>query len=96
MSYQSAAQYGHLASANDTFSIGNATSGAFLFGITVNTKLASAVVTVYNGTSTSDPVVAVIDAATTPLSLDFHCLRLPKGLFVKLTGANADVTVLGA
>lgn len=91
-----AAQYGHLATANDTFSLGNSTAGAYLYAVNVNTKAASAVVTVYNGTSTSDPVVAVIDAATAAIDHDFHCLRLPKGCFVKLTAGNADVTVIAA
>lgn len=96
MSYGNAAQYGHLATANDTFSLGTSASGAYLYRVNVNTKAASAVVTVYNGTSTSGATVAVIDAATAPISIPFDCLRLPAGCFVKLTGGNADVTVIAA
>ncbi len=81
----------HLATANDSVAFG---ANSRLYRINVNTKAASAVVTVYNGTSTSDPVVAVIDAATASIPLNYGGARFPAGLFVKLTGGNADVTVV--
>ena len=85
------ATFAHLATANDTASWG---ANAVLHRIVIGTKAASAVVTVYNGTSTSDPVAATIDAATAAISLNFGGARFPAGLFVKLTGGNADVTVV--
>lgn len=82
--------FGYLATANDTYSLG---ANARLISINVGTAAASAVVTVYNGTSTSDPVVDTIDASAVK-DLDFHSVRLSGGLFVKLTGGNAKVTVI--
>lgn len=81
------AQY--MATANDTVSW---PAGARLHGITVGTAAASAVVTVYDGTSTAGQVLALIDAAAVK-DLCFYGARFPAGLFVKLTAGNAKVTV---
>lgn len=80
----------HLATANDAF-----TSGAHtrLWGISVGTLAASAVVTVYDGTSTSGTVVAIIDAAAAK-DINFHGARFPAGLHVVLTGGNAKVSIV--
>lgn len=82
--------YGHMATANDTVSSGARTT---LRQINVGTGAASAVVTVYNGDATSDPVVAKIDASAAG-QYPFGDVQLPDGLFAKLTGGNADVTVI--
>jgi len=81
---------GTLATANDTFALGKE---AHLDKINVSTAAASAVVTVYNGSSTSDPVVDTIDASSKSTSHYAGC-RFPNGLFVKLTGGNAKVSVI--
>ena len=81
--------YGYMDTANQTVTTNG--QGATLGSINVGTQLATAVVTVYHGTSTSDPVVATIDASVAN-TFNFD-LYLPKGLFVKLTAANAKVTV---
>lgn len=82
--------HGYLQTANDTFALG---AHARLWAIVVGTAAASAVVTVYNGTSTSDPVMATIDAAAAK-DVYFLGVRCPAGLFVKLTAGNAKVTVV--
>lgn len=88
------AVHGYLATANDTFTAGAAGNPAALLAIVVGTAAASAVVTVYNGSSTSDPVVATIDAsAINFFEFGDEGIQLPKGCFVKLTGGNAKVTV---
>lgn len=66
---------------------------AALGRVIVGTKLAAAILTIYNGTSVSDPVVAVIDCATSPLSLNFGGIRCPNGIFYGLAGGAADVTI---
>ncbi len=85
---------GHLATANDTCQFGGTGSRARLKAVVVNKAVATAVVTLYNGTSTSGDVVAVIDAGTAPVSLAYWNLPFPNGIFAKLTTANADVTVV--
>lgn len=66
---------------------------AKLHGVNVNKGTATAIVTVYNGTTTSDPVVAVIDGASKGFN-DYKGLLCPKGIFVDQTVAGADVTIL--
>lgn len=80
----------YLATANDTCSW---PAQAHLYNIIVGTAAASAVVTVYNGTSTSDPVYATIDASSKG-EAEFYGGRFPAGLFVKLTAGNAKVSVV--
>lgn len=80
----------YLATANDTAAWDR---DACLYSIIVGTLAASAVVTVYHGTSTSDPVVATIDAAAAK-DLYWFGARFGNGLFVKLTGGNAKVSVV--
>lgn len=86
------AVHGYMATANDTVTTNG--QGATLEAINVGTAAASSVVTVYNGTTTSDPVVAVIDSsAINCFQFGDDGIFLPKGLFVKLTAGNAKVTV---
>lgn len=70
-----------------------ANGAAKLHGVNINKATATAVVNVYNGTSSSDPQVASIDGATKGFS-DFKGLLCPKGIFVDQITAAADVTVL--
>ncbi len=84
---------GYLASINDTFNAGGAKSEAHLEKINVSTAAASAVVTVYSGTSTGDPVIDTIDASSKGTTHYGHA-RCPNGVFVKLTGGAAKVSVI--
>ena len=84
-------QLKHLGTANDDFTIG---PGAKLFGIYVGTAAAGAVVTVYDGTTTSDPVLATIDAASkSDMQFDFGARGTSRSTYIKLTVANAKVTI---
>lgn len=80
----------YLATANDTAAW---PAHAQLYSIVVGTLAASAVVTIYDGTSTSGTVLGIIDAAAAK-DVYFFGARFPSGLFVKLTGGNAKVTVV--
>lgn len=57
----------------------------------VNTGATSAVVTIYNAESASGTPVAVIDASA-PISR-CYAIYCPGGIFVDLSGGNADVTI---
>lgn len=63
-----------------------------LMAVNVNTGAASAVLTLYNGTSTSAPVVAVINCAAV-VCFQYEGCRCPAGLFYGLAGGTADVTI---
>lgn len=81
----------YLAAAGDA-KTGGAGSGAILHNIVINKAAASAVVTVYNGTSTTGTKIATIDAsvaATGTLNYDVYC---PNGVYLVMTGGNADIT----
>jgi hypothetical protein len=79
-----------LATNGDTATFG---AGALLYTVNVTKATTSAVVTVYNGTSTSGQVMATIDASVKG-SYSFWDMRFPLGIFAKLTGANANVTIV--
>ena len=81
----------YMATANDTAAWA---AGGRLFSVVVGTSAGSAVVTVYNGTATTDPVTATIDASAKG-NYEFGGARHPAGLFIKLTGGNAKVTAVG-
>lgn len=83
----------YLAVANDLYQFGGPGSGARLWAVNVSTSAASAVVTIYHGTSASAPVVATIDASAKG-SYVYLGAYYGNGLFVKLTGGNALVTVI--
>lgn len=80
----------YLATANDTATFG---AGALLYSVVVSTAAASAVVTIYNGSSTAGQVLGTIDASALG-NYQYWDMRFPAGLFVKLTGGNAKVTVV--
>lgn len=86
---------GYLASINDTFALGGAKSEAKLHKINVSTATATAVVTVYQGTSTSGTVVDTIDAGSKSTH-HYEGARFPDGLFVKMTTAAAKVSVIAS
>ena len=84
-------QLKHLGTANDDFTL---SPGTKLFGIWVGTPLATAVVTVYDGTSTAGPVLMTIDAATkSEIVFDGGARGGANSTYIKLTVANAKVTI---
>lgn len=68
---------------------------ARLWSVVVGKATATGVITVYNGTSTADPVIAVIDGGVA-MTHSFYGVRCSKGLFVKLTTAAGNVTVVAS
>lgn len=84
---------GVMATANDVVAAGGTGSDSELWSINVSTAAASAVVTVYQGTSTSGTVVDTIDAASKGTT-HYYGAQFPNGLFVKLTAGNAKVSVV--
>jgi hypothetical protein len=83
------AHFKYFAVANDDESVAGPVR---LCGVVVGTGAASAVFTIYNGTSTSDPVVAAFDG-TVENTYEFHGVIL-SNLYAKLTGGNALVTLI--
>ena len=86
--------YAHIASnGNSTLS----KAPCVLIGVTINSKGASAnILTLYDGTSASAPVIAVIDTTSVLGTLDYdvQCLN---GLYAVMgTGTAGDVTVAWA
>lgn len=79
-----------LGAANDDYT---GAAHSQLHRIIVGTPLATAVVTVYEGSSTSGTVRATIDAAAAK-DLDFGGARFPGGLYIKLTTAAAKVSLV--
>lgn len=65
---------------------------ARLYDINVATAAGSAVVTVYNGTTASGELKALIDASSLR-NLRFYGARFPAGLYITLTGGDAKVSV---
>lgn len=64
---------------------------AFLGTVNVNTGAASATFSIYDGTSASGTLIAVIDASSK--SSHYYGVRCPNGIFCVLAAGNADVTV---
>ncbi len=66
---------------------------AVLGSVIINTKAASAVVTVYDSSSGSGNIIAIIDASVetgNPREFNVTC---PAGLTVVMAGGNADITI---
>lgn len=82
-------EYIHLATSVATSSVAGVT---YLQRVNVNTATASSVVTIYSGTTSLGDLVATVNCATLG-SYDYGRIRLPAGLFAKMTGANSDVTI---
>jgi len=78
----------HLTTSGQT---GTAGANTMLGTVNCNTAAASAVLTIYNGTSASGTVVAVIDCSR--VGSHWYGVRLPAGLYYALSGGNADVTL---
>lgn len=69
-------------------------SNATLDKVVVNTKAASAVLTIYDGTSTTGTKVATLDCASlSPASVSYG-IRCHNGVYAVMTGGNADVTIV--
>jgi hypothetical protein len=84
-------QLKHLGTANDDLTI--APEGE-LRGIYIGTLLATAVVTVYEGTTTSGRVLMTIDAGARDQFVFNPPVRATsKSIYIKLTTANAKVTI---
>lgn len=86
-------QIGYMATANDVVDVGSTGGSVKLWAINVSTAAASAVVTVYKGDSTSGTVVDTIDAASKG-SNRYYGAEFRDGLYIKLTGGNALVSVV--
>ena len=70
-----------------------ANGAAKLVAVVVNKATATAIINVYNGTSTSDPQIASIDGNAVG-NRDYWGLLCPKGIFVDQVTAAADVTII--
>ena len=66
---------------------------AVLAYVNVNTAAASAVLTIYDGQSTTGTKVAAIDCSSSTGRQFTYMIRCPNGIYAVLTGGNADVTV---
>lgn len=66
-----------------------------LYGVTINSKGATAnILTLYDGTSTSGTVIAVIDTTANVGTL-FYKVEYLVGLYIAIaTGTSADVTII--
>lgn len=72
------------------------TGGGYFDGLVLNKITAAVTMTVYDGTSTSGTVIATIalpSTAATPLGVTFG-VNYTTGLYMTLSAANADITVL--
>lgn len=73
---------------------GTGGSQATLLQVNINTAAASAVLTLYNGVSTTGTKCATIDcSSSSSRSLTFGT-RHSNGLYGQLTGGNADVSIV--
>lgn len=70
-----------------------ANGGAILHSIVINKPVATAVVTVYNGTSTTGTKIATIDASQTAVGTLTYDALCQAGIYVVMTVAAADITV---
>lgn len=85
------ANYYHTATTATKVLAGAGTS-VTLIAVNVGTGAVSGVLTIYDGQDATGTVVATIDASAKG-SYWFGGVRLPAGLYVALSGGNADVTV---
>lgn len=85
--------YFHGSASNaDSGVIGGVGSSPRLLGVNVNKGAASAVITIYNGPSANNSVVAAIDASSKSYN-DFNGARIPAGMEVVQSGGASDFTV---
>lgn len=73
--------------------VGANTSDSVLHCVNINTAAASSVLKVYSGQSTTGSLVATIDCSSTTGRSFTYDIRCPNGIYVVMTGGNADVTV---
>ena len=62
-----------------------------LWTVNVNTAAASAVLTIYDGTSTTGSKVATVDASQ--IASKGYGISCPNGIYINMSGGNADVTI---
>ena len=73
---------------------GAANSHQVLHAVNINTRVASAVLTCYDGTSTNGTKIATIDCSSTgPAGGLIYDVRCKNGFYAVMTGGNADVTI---
>lgn len=82
-------QYAHIST--QTTGVLKSAPGS-LVSVTINTKAATAVLTLFDNTAASGKVIAVIDCSGATQGLPFK-LDFAVGLSYQLAGGNADVTV---
>lgn len=66
-----------------------------LYSLTINTPVATGVITLYDGLSTAGTVIAVITIPVSPMSetLTFNAY-FATGLFIVVATANQDITIV--
>lgn len=82
----------YLAAAGDA-KVDGVGSQAILHTFTLNKAVASAVVTIYDGQSTTGSKVATIDASVAALGSLVYDIRCANGVYAVMTGGNADITI---
>jgi hypothetical protein len=66
-----------------------------LYQLSLNKPVATGVITLYDGLSTSDPVIATITVPANPQPVTlFYDLYFTKGLFVVVATAAQDLTII--
>jgi hypothetical protein len=86
-------RHGRLISQGDSYAIGGPGSWTELHTVNVNSGAANASVAVWGSNpSTADSKFASIAASAVTFQ-DYAGVRLPGGLFVRLLGGSADVTI---
>ncbi len=68
-------------------------SGLILHSVVLNKVTASAVVKLYNGTSTTGTLIGTIDASQSAIGTLTYDILCKNGLYAVMTGANADITI---
>lgn len=95
MAYTHANSWAYLDGIGEAITIGGPDSRATLHKIIVGDGIASALVTVYEGTtSIAANTIAVLDASADVAQGTSFDLECPNGFRVELTGGAAKVTVL--
>jgi hypothetical protein len=71
---------------------GGAGGAAILHTVNVTSVAGSAVLSIYNGTSSNGTLISTIDAATRASTMFFN-IRCEKGVYAVLSGGNAFATI---
>ena len=78
--------------ASGTASVAEASGGATLWAVNVNTSAAGSLVKIYNGTTSTGASIATVDG-TSKGSL-WYGIRCPNGIAYSITGGAPDVTIV--